>query len=54
MAQNDAVSLLQKVSGCHGDGSVELVNLLERVPLAVARYGDTCTLTLACYVQEGS
>ncbi len=38
MTEPDAVSLLHKVSGCHDTaGSQQLVNLLDNVPLSVAR-----------------
>lgn len=37
MSENDAVSLLHKISGCHGDSSKEIVSLVDRAPLSVAR-----------------
>lgn len=38
MTESDAMSLLHKVSGCHDTaGSQQLVNLLDKVPLSVAR-----------------
>ena len=40
MIEKDAIELLQKVSCCKGDGSVELVEILDRVPLAIARWFD--------------
>ena len=38
MSETDAVLLLEKVSGAKGEGAAELVNILDRVPLSVARW----------------
>lgn len=50
MSEADAVSLLEKVSGTKGEGAAELVNILDFVPLSVARwvargYAPETTLT---------
>ena len=37
MTEQDAIALLEKVSDCRGDGCVEVVNSLDRVPLSIAR-----------------
>ncbi len=41
MGTQDAVALLEKVSGLRGDGAVEVVNTLEMVPLSIARYDNS-------------
>ena len=38
MVESDAVSLLEKVSECKGEGAREVVTALDRAPLSVARY----------------
>ncbi len=41
MGTQDAVALLEKVSGLRGDGAMEVVNTLEMVPLSIARYDNS-------------
>ena len=38
MASDDALALLEKMSGGGGEGALEVVNALDRAPLSVARY----------------
>ena len=52
MNEQDAITLLQKVSGCHGDGCQQLVDILDRVPLAIARYlySMQCSIFILTYI----
>ena len=52
MNEQDAITLLQKVSGCHGDGCQQLVDILDRVPLAIARYlySTHCSIFILAYI----
>ena len=38
MVESDAVSLLEKVSECKGEGAREVVTALDKAPLSIARY----------------
>ena len=37
MDESDAIKFLEELSGCHGNGSKEVVNSLDRIPISVAR-----------------